>query len=67
MKPFVSVAVSGFFALWMVQTGFAQGGLKDLPPGKWWINKRLIAELKLSRDQQVRIECPLDAKPAEPD
>jgi Spy/CpxP family protein refolding chaperone len=56
MKPLVSMAVSSFFALWMVQTGFAQGGLRDLPPGKWWINKRLIAELKLSRDQQVRIE-----------
>jgi Spy/CpxP family protein refolding chaperone len=35
---------------------YAQVGLADLPPGKWWINRRVIQQLELTREQQQKIE-----------
>ncbi len=35
---------------------YAQVGLADLPPGKWWTNRRVIQQLELTREQQQRIE-----------
>ncbi len=35
---------------------YAQGVLKDFPQGKWWSNKRIINQLRLTADQQARIE-----------
>jgi Spy/CpxP family protein refolding chaperone len=49
----------GFIALgslFAVHGAFAQAPLKDFPPGKWWTNKRVIQELKLSPEQQTKIE-----------
>ena len=56
MKTAIRISVIAALALATVQAVFAQGGLKDLPPGKWWVNKRLIAELRLSAEQQARID-----------
>jgi len=46
----------GLFSLLAAQGAFAQGGWRDLPAGKWWANKRFALQLRLSRDQQARIE-----------
>jgi len=35
----------------------AQPSLRELPPGKWWQNRRVIQQLKLTREQQDRIEA----------
>jgi len=51
---FLSTGVlAGFLFPWV----WAQGGLKEMPPGKWWNNRRLITALKLSPDQQSRIDA----------
>jgi Spy/CpxP family protein refolding chaperone len=47
----------GLLSLTIVQAAAAQGGLKDLPPGKWWANKRVIAQLKLTSEQQSKIDA----------
>jgi len=47
----------GLLAVFTVDGVFAQGGLKDMPPGKWWTNKRVIAQIRLSQDQQSKIEA----------
>ena len=46
----------GLIAVFMIGGAYAQGGLKDLPQGKWWTNARVIAELNLSADQRSKIE-----------
>jgi Spy/CpxP family protein refolding chaperone len=43
-------------AVFIVEGAFAQVGFKDFPRGKWWANKRLIADLDLSPDQQTKID-----------
>ncbi len=35
----------------------AQAGMRELPPGKWWENRRIINELKLSPEQQNEIDA----------
>ena len=46
----------GLLAVFAAEGAFAQGGWRDMPPGKWWANKRFILQLRLSPDQQSRIE-----------
>jgi len=46
----------GLVAVLTAEGIFAQGGWRDLPPGKWWANKRFVLQLRLSQDQQSRIE-----------
>jgi len=53
--PFSCVWI-GLLALLAAEGAVAQGGWRDLPPGKWWVNKRFILQLRLSQDQQSRIE-----------
>jgi len=36
--------------------GIAQGGLGELPPGKWWQNRLAIQQLRLTPEQQQKIE-----------
>ncbi len=35
---------------------YAQAGLSELPPGKWWTNRRVIQQLALTPEQQHKIE-----------
>ncbi len=46
----------GLLAVFVAEGAFAQVGWRDMPPGKWWTNKRFILQLRLSPDQQSRIE-----------
>jgi len=56
MSKSLSLMWIGMLWLFSAQSAFAQAGLKEMPPGKWWTNKRIIAELKLGMDQQARID-----------
>ncbi len=42
--------------LFFAPAAFAQGW-RDLPAGKWWKNPQVVQDLKLSEDQQKRIEA----------
>lgn len=57
MKVPISCAWTGLLAILMVEGAFAQVGLKEMPSGKWWVDRRIIQELKLSPDQQAKIEA----------
>ncbi|MGA2261034.1 MAG: hypothetical protein ABSH28_06330 [Acidobacteriota bacterium] len=57
MKVPISCAWTGLLAILMVEGTFAQVGLKEMPSGKWWVDRRIIQELKLSPDQQAKIEA----------
>ena len=56
MRMPLSCVWIGLLAVLTAEGAFAQGGWRDLPPGKWWVNKRFILQLGLSQDQQARIE-----------
>jgi Spy/CpxP family protein refolding chaperone len=56
MRKSVTSALIGLIAMLAVEGALAQGGWKELPPGKWWTNTRLIVQLRLSPDQQSRID-----------
>ena len=56
MSKSLSFIWIGLLGLFFAQFAFAQAALKEMPPGKWWTNKRVIAELRLGRDQQARID-----------
>ena len=56
MRMPISCVWIGLLAVFVAEGAFAQGGWRDLPPGKWWVNKRFILQLRLSQDQQSRIE-----------
>jgi len=56
MSKTIRFLSAGLLAALLIPWVWAQGGLKEMPPGKWWTNKRLIAALKLSPDQQSRID-----------
>ncbi len=45
------------FSLSLAGAVFAQAGIKEMPPGKWWTQRRLINELQLRAEQQARIEA----------
>jgi Spy/CpxP family protein refolding chaperone len=46
----------GLLVLLVTEGASAQLGWRDLPPGKWWVNRRVILQLRLNPDQQSRIE-----------
>lgn len=51
--------ICGMWLLALAAVGslcYAQVGLADLPPGKWWTNRRVIQQLELTREQQQKIE-----------
>ena len=56
MRKPISCVWIGLLAIFMIEGAFAQGGWRDLPPGKWWTNKRFILQLRISPDQQSRID-----------
>jgi Spy/CpxP family protein refolding chaperone len=56
MRMPIGCVCIGLFAVFAAEGAFAQGGWRDMPPGKWWANKRFILQLRLSPDQQSRIE-----------
>ncbi len=56
MRKSIRFITIGLLAALLIPWVWAQGGLRDMPPDKWWTNKRLIAALKLSPDQQSRID-----------
>jgi len=58
MRKSLSFVWIGLVGLLSAQLAFAQAALKEMPPGKWWTNKRIIADLRLSMDQQARTEGP---------
>jgi Spy/CpxP family protein refolding chaperone len=41
----------------LAQVAWAQVPLKDLTAAKWWTNRRIIQELKLSPEQQTKIDA----------
>jgi Spy/CpxP family protein refolding chaperone len=57
MRKTIRFLSTGLLAALLIPCVWAQGGLKEMPPGKWWTNKRLISALKLSPDQQSRIDA----------
>ncbi|MBP1595251.1 MAG: hypothetical protein H6Q05_628 [Acidobacteria bacterium] len=57
MRKSLSFVWIGLVGLLSAQLAFAQAALKEMPPGKWWTNKRIIADLRLSMDQQARIDA----------
>ena len=57
MRKRISIAWIGLLALFMVEGALAQGVLKDIPLGKWWTNKRIIQELRLTPEQQSKIDA----------
>lgn len=56
MRKPISCAWIGLLAAILAEGAFAQGGLKDIPLSKWWTNRRVIQQLRLSPEQQTRIE-----------
>ena len=57
MKVPINWVWAGLLAILLVQGAYAQVGLKEMPSGKWWVDRRVIQELKLSPDQQAKIEA----------
>ncbi len=56
MRISIGCAWVGILVVVLAEGLFAQGALKDMPPSKWWTNRRVIQQLKLSPEQQSRIE-----------
>ena len=57
MKKLAAGAWTILFSLSCAGAALAQAGMKEMPPGKWWTNRRLINELQLTADQQSDIEA----------
>ena len=57
MRTLIRFGFVTLFGLFTIEGALAQGPLKDFPPGKWWTNKRIIQELRLSPEQQTKIEA----------
>ena len=55
-KPICYVWVSILVAF-IAEGAYAQANLIDMPSTKWWTNKRFIQQLKLTLDQQTKIEA----------
>jgi Spy/CpxP family protein refolding chaperone len=56
MKALERIYVWPVIFLWLSGTCYAQGVLKELPPGKWWKTRRVIQQLQLSPEQQQKID-----------
>jgi Spy/CpxP family protein refolding chaperone len=54
--PFRLLWIAIGFSL-LCQAGWAQIPLKDVTSVKWWTNRRVIQELRLTPEQQSRIEA----------
>ncbi len=57
MRKSVCLTCVGLFIVIAVEGVFAQAGLKDTLPGKWWTKRPIIKELNLSVDQLSKIEA----------
>lgn len=57
MRKSICLTCVGLFIALAAETVFAQAGLRDVLPGKWWTKRPIIKELNLSADQQSRIEA----------
>ena len=57
MRKSICLICVGLFIALSAEAVFAQAGLRDVLPGKWWTKRPIIKELNLSVDQQSRIEA----------
>jgi Spy/CpxP family protein refolding chaperone len=57
MKNILRILPAALGVFFLVHAAWGQVPLKDLPAGKWWTNRRIIQELRLTPAQQARIEA----------
>ncbi len=57
MRKAICLIFIGLFMAFASGGVFAQAGLRDILPGKWWTRRPIVKELNLSMDQQSKIEA----------
>jgi Spy/CpxP family protein refolding chaperone len=56
MRMPLGCAWIALLALFLAGDALAQGGVQEMPSGKWWADRNITQELNLSPDQQSKIE-----------